>query len=193
MSGRGICPPPLSLRYSAGGLTLPSRKSSLGLTSILNRVKINKKCHWTTWPLAAGQDLLITDPRGIWILFSDFYSSFTDKILLNKTISTINYDDNGVEVATTEGEVFTADFALCTFGTGVLDRGSVKFDPTLPGWKKEAIYRLRPVYYTNFQVNSEVIVSGYYMFQPRTQDISQYFSIWIVLGSFLAPSLCNCK
>ena len=63
-------------------------------------------------------------------------------------MSTINYDDNGVEVSTTEGEVFTADFALCTFGTGILDRGSVKFYPPLPGWKKEAIYRLRPVYYT---------------------------------------------
>ena len=97
---------------------------------------------------SARQDLLITDPRGIWTLFRDFYSSFTDKILLNKTISTIKYDGNGVEVATTEGEVFTADYALCTFGSGVLNRGSVKFDPPLPGWKKEAIYRLRPVYYT---------------------------------------------
>ena len=97
---------------------------------------------------SAGQDLLIPDPRGIWTLFRDFYSSFTDKILLNKTISTIKYDSNGVEVATTEDEVFTADYALCTFGSGVLDRGSVKFDPPLPGWKKEAIYRLRPVYYT---------------------------------------------
>ena len=97
---------------------------------------------------SAGQNLLITDPRGIWTLFRDFYSSFTDNILLNKTISTIKYDENGVEVATAEGEVFTADFALCTFGSGVLDRGSVKFGPPLPEWKKEAIYRLRPVYYT---------------------------------------------
>ena len=97
---------------------------------------------------SAGQNRLITDPRGIWTLFRDFYSSFTDKILLNKTISTIKYDSNGVEVATTEGEAFTADYALCTFGSGVLDRGSVKFGPPLPEWKKEAIYRLRPVYYT---------------------------------------------
>ena len=97
---------------------------------------------------SARQDLLITDPRGIWTLFRDFYSSFTDNILLNKTISTIKYDENGVEVATAEGEAFAADFALCTFGSGVLDRGSVKFGPPLPEWKKEAIYRLRPVNYT---------------------------------------------
>ena len=140
---------------------------------------------------SAGQDLLITDPRGIWTLFRDFYSSFTDNILLNKTISTIKYDENGVEVATAEGEAFAADFALCTFGSGVLDRGSVKFGPPLPEWKKEAIYRLRPVYYTKIFLKFPSTFWGdSYMFQPRTQDISQYFSIWIVLGSFLALSLC---
>ena len=80
---------------------------------------------------SAGQDLLITDPRGIWTLFSDFYSSFADKILLNKTISTIKYDDNGVEVTTAEGEVFPADFALCTFGSGVLDRWLSNIRPSL--------------------------------------------------------------
>ena len=95
-----------------------------------------------------GDDLFITDQRGIWTLFSDFYSSFADKILLNKTVTTIEYDDNGVEVATAGGEIFTADYALCTFGSGVLNRGSVQFNPPLPGWKKEAIYRLRPVYFT---------------------------------------------
>ena len=33
-----------------------------------------------------------------------------------------------------------------------------------------------------------MIASGHYMFQDKTQDISQYFSIWMVLGSFLTPS-----
>ena len=95
---------------------------------------------------SARQDLLITVPRGIWTLFRDF--SFTDEILLNKTISRIKYDNNGVEVTIAGGEIFTADYALCSFGSDVLNRGSVQFDPLLPGWKKEAIYRLRPVYYT---------------------------------------------
>lgn len=71
-------------------------------------------------------------------------------MLQNKTVSTIKYDENGVEVSTAGGEIFTADYALCTFGSGVLNRGSVQFDPSLPEWKKEAIYRLRPVYCTKF-------------------------------------------
>lgn len=95
-----------------------------------------------------GDDLFITDQRGIWTLFSDFYSSFEEKILLNKTVSKIKYNDEGVEVSTADGETFTADYALCTFSTGVLNSGLVQFDPDLPDWKKEAIFRLKLVYYT---------------------------------------------
>ena len=94
---------------------------------------------------APGDDLFITDQRGIWTLFSDFYSNFQDKILLNKTVSKIKYNDDGVEVTTAGKETFTADYVLCTFSSGVLHSGSVQFDPPLPDWKKEAIYRLRPV------------------------------------------------
>ena len=98
-----------------------------------------------------GDDLFITDQRGIWTLFSDFYSSFEEKILLNKTVSKIKdikYNDQGVEVSTADGKTFTADYALCTFSTGVLNGGLVQFDLDLPDWKKEAIFRLKLVYYT---------------------------------------------
>ena len=95
-----------------------------------------------------GEDIFITDQRGIWTLFSDFYSNFPEKILLNKTVSKIKYDSDGVEVTIAGGETFSADYALCTFGSGVLNSGSVQFDPPLPDWKKEAIYRLKPVHLT---------------------------------------------
>lgn len=95
-----------------------------------------------------AEDIFITDQRGIWTLFKDFYSSFPEKILLNKTVSTIKYDGDGVEVTIAGGETFSADYALCTFGSGVLNSDSVQFDPPLPDWKKEAIYRLKPVHLT---------------------------------------------
>lgn len=95
-----------------------------------------------------GEDFFITDQRGIWTLFSDFYSSFKEKISLNKTVVQVKYDNNGVEVITADGDTFSADYGLCTFSSGVLHSGSVTFDPPLPDWKKEAIYRLRPVYMT---------------------------------------------
>ena len=95
-----------------------------------------------------GNEFFVTDQRGYWILFSDFYKNFQEKILLNKPVSKIIYSDHGVEVITAEGEVFTADYALSTFSSGVLGSDSVEFDPPLPEWKKEAIFRLAPVYFT---------------------------------------------
>ena len=95
-----------------------------------------------------GEDFFITDQRGIWTLFSDFYSSFKEKISLNKTVVQVKYDNNGVDVTTADGDTFSADYGLCTFSSGVLHSGSVRFDPPLPDWKREAIYRLRPVYMT---------------------------------------------
>lgn len=95
-----------------------------------------------------GEDSFITDQRGVWTLFRDFYSSFPEKILLNQTVIKIKYGDESVEVTTDEGITYIADYALCTFSTGVLSSGMVTFDPDLPDWKKEAIFRLRLVHYT---------------------------------------------
>ena len=96
----------------------------------------------------AGEDSLVTDQRGMWSLFRDFYSSFPEKILLNQTVVKIKYGEESVEVTTDEGITYIADYALCTFSTGVLSSGMVTFDPDLPDWKKEAIFRLRLVHYT---------------------------------------------
>ena len=95
-----------------------------------------------------GEDFFITDQRGYWTVFRNFYKKFEDKILLNRPVSKIIYSDRSVHVITTEGEIFTAEYALSTFSSGVLGSGSVEFDPPLPNWKKEAIFRFRPVYFT---------------------------------------------
>ena len=94
------------------------------------------------------QDFFVTDQRGYWSIFNDFYKSFESKILLNKVVHKIQYSDNGVTIATSDEEVFTADYALSTFSTGVLGSDLVTFNPPLPTWKREAIYRIRPVYFT---------------------------------------------
>ena len=95
-----------------------------------------------------GEDIFITDERGLWSLYRDFYSNFPEKILVNQTVTRIKYSDESVEVTTAEGIVYTAEYALCTFSTAVLGSKMVTFDPDLPDWKKEAIFRLRMVHYT---------------------------------------------
>ena len=97
---------------------------------------------------AAGEDAFINDQRGVWSLYRDFYSNFPDKILVNQRVTRIKYSDESVEVTTAEGIIYAAEYALCTFSNGVLESKMVTFDPDLPDWKKEAIFRMRMVYYT---------------------------------------------
>ncbi|XP_044169488.1 polyamine oxidase 1-like [Acropora millepora] len=97
---------------------------------------------------AAGEDTFINDKRGVWSLYRDFYSNFLDKILVNQTVTRIKYSDKSVEVTTAKGIIYAAEYALCTFSNGVLESKMVTFDPDLPDWKKEAISRMRMVYYT---------------------------------------------
>ena len=132
----------------------------------------------------AGEDSFVTDQRGVWSLFRDFYSSFPEKILLNQTVMKIKYGEESVEVTTDEGITYVGDYALCTFSTGVLSSGMVTFDPDLPDWKKEAIFRLKLVHYTkiflkfprDFWDDSEYILhvsqerTGYF---PHFQDLDR--------------------
>ncbi|XP_057249900.1 lysine-specific histone demethylase 1 homolog 2 [Beta vulgaris subsp. vulgaris] len=62
-------------------------------------------------------------------------------ILYGKTVHTIRYGNDGVEVIAGD-QVFQADIALCTVPLGVLKRKTIKFEPELPESKLEAINRL---------------------------------------------------
>ncbi|XP_020103713.1 lysine-specific histone demethylase 1 homolog 2 [Ananas comosus] len=63
-------------------------------------------------------------------------------ILYKKTVTRIEYGEEGVRVAVTGGQVFQADMVLCTVPLGVLKSGGIKFYPELPTRKSEAIRRL---------------------------------------------------
>jgi polyamine oxidase len=52
------------------------------------------------------------------------------------------------QVTTSDGEVYTADFGLCTFSTGVLGSDMVTFNPPLPDWKQESILKMPMSVYT---------------------------------------------
>lgn len=54
-------------------------------------------------------------------------------MVLNATVKTISYSQDGVLVSLTDGQVIQGDFALCTFSLGVLQNDDVQFDPPLPG------------------------------------------------------------
>ncbi|CAI9088574.1 OLC1v1022931C1 [Oldenlandia corymbosa var. corymbosa] len=62
-------------------------------------------------------------------------------ILYGKTVQTIRYGDEGVEVVAGD-QVFEADMVLCTLPLGVLKKKTVRFEPELPQRKLQAIERL---------------------------------------------------
>ena len=88
-----------------------------------------------------GKDFFVTDERGLWTLYEDLYKPLEKKTLLNKTVTKIKLNPDSVEAQTSDGWSYQADYALCTFSSGVLASDLVTFEPALPDWKKEAIYK----------------------------------------------------
>ena len=89
----------------------------------------------------AGDEFFVADQRGFWSMFEDLYQPLTNRILLSKTVTEIKYSATSVEVTTSDGDKFSAEYALCTFSTGVLASDIVTFNPPLPQWKKEVIFK----------------------------------------------------
>ena len=88
-----------------------------------------------------GEDFFVTDQRGVWSMYEELYKPLTNRILLSKTVREIKYSATSVEVTTSDGDKFAAEYALCTFSTGVLASDIVTFNPPLPQWKKEVIFK----------------------------------------------------
>ena len=91
--------------------------------------------------IGEGKDFLVSDQRGLWFMYKSLYRRVKKKVLLKKTVDSITYSGNSVVIQTKENETFVADYALCTFSTGVLASDSIAFNPPLPQWKQEAIYK----------------------------------------------------
>ena len=91
--------------------------------------------------IGEGKDFLVSDQRGLWFMYKSLYRRVKKKVLLKKTVDSVTYSGNSVVIQTKENETFVADYALCTFSTGVLASDSIAFNPPLPQWKQEAIYK----------------------------------------------------
>ncbi|KAJ1298398.1 hypothetical protein BS78_01G449800 [Paspalum vaginatum] len=87
-----------------------------------------------------GSSYLATDANG----------SISDRrVLLNKVVRQISYDDNhGVVVKTEDGSSYGADYVIVSTSLGVLQSDLIQFTPQLPLWKIVAIYRFDMAVYT---------------------------------------------
>jgi monoamine oxidase len=58
-----------------------------------------------------------------------------------------------VTIKTTDGTVYTADYAVSTFSLGVLQNEDVKFTPAMPEWKIESFFTFHMATYTKIFLN----------------------------------------
>jgi monoamine oxidase len=86
---------------------------------------------------AAGNDLLVEGGMGGFV--EDFGKSVP--VCLNTPVDQVEYSRDSV-VVHSGARHFQASAALLTVSVGVLQKGSIQFQPELPGWKREAISHL---------------------------------------------------
>lgn len=102
-------------------------------------------------------EFFVTDSRGyiaVMQYIADSYLSANDqRLILNTTVTNIQYDESqptGVTVTSADGRKFTADYVICTFSAGVINKGDSTglFSPSLPQWKRKAYARAQMGTYT---------------------------------------------
>ncbi|KAJ7279026.1 amine oxidase [Mycena rebaudengoi] len=95
-------------------------------------------------------NLLSIDQRGFKTLIQSEANEFLKpgQVSLSSVVKKISYSANSVEVTLSDGKHVTGDYAICTFSLGVLQNDDVKFEPSLPAYKQEAIQSMTMATYT---------------------------------------------
>ncbi|CAF1317962.1 unnamed protein product [Adineta ricciae] len=90
-------------------------------------------------------------------------------IRLKQIVSKVNYTNTLIDVWTTDGQVYRADYVLITVSLGVLKSNTIEFYPSLPQWKLNAINRIGFGYYEKIYLLWEQPwwnFTNFYFFRP---------------------------
>ena len=105
-----------------------------------------------TFNYFSDENNFVWDQRGLntYIIgeSNEYLKEGDDRLLLNRTVTTIKYSDDMVHVDLHTGECIEAEHAITTFSLGVLQNEVVAFEPELPLWKQEAIQSFSMSTYT---------------------------------------------
>jgi polyamine oxidase len=115
-----------------------------------------------------------------------FLSSTHDsRLLLNTVVKGVKYSDQGVTVQLEDGSCIEAEHAVCTFSLGVLQNEVVKFQPSLPRWKREAIELFQMGTYTKIfmQFNETFWDADTQYFLYADPDTRGYYPVWQSLST----------
>ena len=103
---------------------------------------------------------LCIDQRGFKTIIQAEAAEFLQpyQVSLNSTVTSIEYNSDGVNVTLADGRVLSSDYVLCTFSVGVLQHGDVAFTPALPAWKVEAVQSMVMVSLLNDNIFGKFIL-----------------------------------
>lgn len=82
-----------------------------------------------------------------------FKNDSDPRLLLNTTVTKIQYSDKGVVISTANGDTINAEYAITTFSIGVLQHDDIEWSPKLPDWKLEGIFGFHMATYTKIFFN----------------------------------------
>ena len=116
---------------------------------------------------------------------SEFLKPNDPRLMLETTVSTIKYSEEGVTVEFDDGGCIEAEHAVCTFSLGVLQNDVVNFEPTLPSWKRSAIELFQMGTYTKifFQFNETFWDEDTQYFLYADPDERGYYPVWQSLSA----------
>ncbi|KAG6828033.1 hypothetical protein H0H92_009570 [Tricholoma furcatifolium] len=99
---------------------------------------------------ASEENLLCIDQRGFKAVIQEEAREFLQphQLLLNSTVRSISWSGSSVRVTLKNGSSISADYAVCTFSLGVLQNDDIRFVPSLPSYKSEAIASMTMATYT---------------------------------------------
>lgn len=136
-------------------------------------------------------DNLAIDQQGFnkWLVgeASTFLKGNDSRLLLNTTVSSIEYSDSGAGVTArfSDGNCVSAQYAICTFALGVLQNDVVDFQPQLPLWKREAIEQAQMGTYTKifYQFNETFWPNDTQYFLYADPTTRGYYPVWQSLST----------
>ncbi|XP_041371011.1 polyamine oxidase 6-like [Gigantopelta aegis] len=132
----------------------------------------------------SASEFLVSDPRGYVHIFNEMKDDV--RLKLNEVVTVVKYNDSKVVVTTSANKMYTANYAIMTFGLGVLQHRLVKFEPELPLWKEDSLFRINVGHAANVLVECSEEASAFF----NDEDFALYASgnygfypVWINMMS----------
>ncbi|KAI8377544.1 uncharacterized protein BYT42DRAFT_570659 [Radiomyces spectabilis] len=137
-----------------------------------------------TGSFPSGNEFVV-DERGFNHILKEeakwFLQDDDSRLLLNTLVKDIFYGDDNVTVITDNGQILTADYAICTFSLGVLQSDNVNFMPPFPDWKREALLSFHMATYTKIFLKFDRKFWGDWQFAMYANNDTVnggYYTIW---------------